>query len=221
MPRSIPFDPGLALGGILHPDRVKALEALAEAQKPSEIANDRLQALIQQNYKIKMIFNQMVNQNVSETALGKLKENMKELREAMVKAAVDLGKKTVQTEFDVKMLKLRGGQTTISTSMESPVDYANSPVSRFPIAFDAIQFDVQYYRVETSADESTAELHNKSEVHARSISAGVSGFLGASASETMTSTVHKTSVEQSSIHKTEATIVLWYVLLLFQFLCLD
>lgn len=207
MANSIPFDPGLALGNILDLSRVESLKAIAEAQKPSTLANDKLNALIAQNYKIDVIYAQMVTMGVSDDDLQEIANNKNELKKAMVDAAIQVGRTAIQTERDITELTLASKQTKISQNIESPIDFSKSSVTRFPLSFDSIKFDVQYISMERSQDNSTA--------HASSVanSTGMSlGYYKMTASTSLSQSVNETALAQSSHHKIEGTIVITYVL---------
>ena len=53
MPQSIPFDPSLTLGNIVHPEKIKALQAVDEAQQPINLAQEKLNSWRTKSKKFK------------------------------------------------------------------------------------------------------------------------------------------------------------------------
>eukprot|EP00548_Thalassiothrix_antarctica_P020873 CAMPEP_0194183722 /NCGR_PEP_ID=MMETSP0154-20130528/33467_1 /TAXON_ID=1049557 /ORGANISM="Thalassiothrix antarctica, Strain L6-D1" /LENGTH=106 /DNA_ID=CAMNT_0038900865 /DNA_START=121 /DNA_END=437 /DNA_ORIENTATION=+ len=81
----------------------------------------------------------------------------------MAKAAGDWALKVVLAQQAIKFLKssflgslLGHGQTQIGANVESPVDFERSKVIPFPMSFDSLKFDVQYFRNEEQDDTTHA-----------------------------------------------------------------
>jgi len=86
---SIPADPSLVLGNIVQPWHIIQLQAIAKLQDPVDLATDRLNNLTMSNYKIRMIYHQMVAMKVDIFALEKINDEVLELKKEMTKAAIE------------------------------------------------------------------------------------------------------------------------------------
>mmetsp|Transcript_30061 Transcript_30061/g.45803 ORF Transcript_30061/g.45803 Transcript_30061/m.45803 type:complete len:499 (-) Transcript_30061:154-1650(-) len=203
MANSIPYDPTLVLGNILETERITALQEIAEAQKPSDLANDKFNAMVTQNYKIGMIYNQMISMGIPSEKMLELSEKKNEMKTKMSGAAVELAKAIIATEQKTTELKLKFSQTQISKSIESPIDYENCTVNTFNLSFDAIKFDVQYVRNESNKEDTEAGASNETTSVGASLRA-----LATTASTAFTDSVAQTSLSQHSNHKIEGTIVI-------------
>mmetsp|Transcript_14923 Transcript_14923/g.21991 ORF Transcript_14923/g.21991 Transcript_14923/m.21991 type:complete len:498 (-) Transcript_14923:36-1529(-) len=202
---SIPADPGIVLGNIIQPWRVIQLQAIAKLQNPVDLANDRLNNLITSNYKLRMIYHQMVNMNIDLKSLAKLEAEMAVMKHEMANAAIDLGNQTMIAEKAIRIMKAKlFSRTKISKEVESPIDYKLSQVEKFPLSFDSLKFDVQFFQVQKSADSSTA--------HATSISAYVGASYSASGQPSMgaeaAASAHATTMSQVTTNALDSTIVI-------------
>mmetsp|Transcript_12092 Transcript_12092/g.18653 ORF Transcript_12092/g.18653 Transcript_12092/m.18653 type:complete len:505 (+) Transcript_12092:127-1641(+) len=200
---SIPYDPTLVLGNIVDLERIEVLMQQAEAQKPQVQANDKLNTLLLSSYKMEMIYNQMISMGVSREVLVELSEEKEKLKGALADAAVELATATIEAEEKVTQLKIAASQQKIGFHVESPLDYKQSKVTKFPLSFDSLKFDVQYFRQESNVDSSSARSDAMSQHVGASMQALGNGF-SASASHSSTSM----SQEANSRHEIEGTIVI-------------
>lgn len=201
---SIPFDPTLVLGQIVQPEKIDQLMQIADLQKPTINANDRLNNLIASDYKLKMIYNQMVNLNVDMESLEKIQEEKAKLKQETAKAAVDYAEAVIETETAVRAAKDAMGQTQISKQIESPIDFAQSEVKPFPLSYDSLKFDVQFFQ--------TLDSDDSAEAHAQSISkhvgAAFSAYVVPSVQVDMVNSAHDTVMSQTATSGLEGTIVI-------------
>mmetsp|Transcript_20903 Transcript_20903/g.31663 ORF Transcript_20903/g.31663 Transcript_20903/m.31663 type:complete len:499 (+) Transcript_20903:110-1606(+) len=200
---SIPYDPGLVLGNLVDPARIEHLMDIAAAQQPMNAANDRLNNLMQANYKIGMITNQMVSMNVSVAALLKLKKEQKNLKKEMAKAAMLFSKETISAERKVRELKKNAPQNQISMNIETPMDYVQSAIAPFDIAFDTLSFDVQYFQKNEATDSIESFSRQVSAHGSRSES-----WWGENNSQTFAGSMNSQMVAQQKNSELEGTIVI-------------
>lgn len=200
---SIPFDPGLVLGNLVAPERIEHLMAIADAEKPMNAANDRMNNLIQANYKIGMITNQMVTMNVSVDALTKLRKEEKNLKKEMAKAAMVFARETIKSERKVRALKKGGAQTQISMNIETPMCYVQSEMKPFDISFDSLKFDVQYFQKNAAVD-SVESFSRQISSHAANSEGGWHG----SQSNSFAGSVNEQMMAQQKNSELEGTIVI-------------
>mmetsp|Transcript_12868 Transcript_12868/g.18905 ORF Transcript_12868/g.18905 Transcript_12868/m.18905 type:complete len:500 (+) Transcript_12868:166-1665(+) len=201
---SIPADPTLVLGMIIQPEKIDQLMQIADLQKPVNNANDRLNNLIASDYKLQMIYNQMVNLNVDLESLEKLDDEKLRLKAETAKAAIDYAEEVIKSEAAVREAKDKMSQMQISRQIESPIDFKQSKIEQFPLSFDSLKFDVQFFQSLDSDDSSTA--------HAQSISKHISVAFSAaiipSVSADLVNSAHESVAKQTSSSRLEGTIVI-------------
>ena len=71
MPSTIPFDPSLVLGNIADPGKIAALEAVAEAKRPIDLAQDDLNSLIATERSLAITLQELINMQVDSKDLSK------------------------------------------------------------------------------------------------------------------------------------------------------
>eukprot|EP00547_Thalassionema_nitzschioides_P013192 CAMPEP_0194260982 /NCGR_PEP_ID=MMETSP0158-20130606/45790_1 /TAXON_ID=33649 /ORGANISM="Thalassionema nitzschioides, Strain L26-B" /LENGTH=244 /DNA_ID=CAMNT_0039001087 /DNA_START=88 /DNA_END=822 /DNA_ORIENTATION=+ len=200
---SIPYDPTLILGNMVDVKRIEVLKQQAEAQKPMIRANDKLNALTASSYKMAMIYNQMVSMGVSLKVLVELSEEKEKLKEDMADAAIELGEATIEAEEAVAQIKMAAAQQKIGLYVESPLNYQQSKVKKFPLSFDSLKFDVQYFRKESERDITSAHSDAMSQHVGFVMQAVGSGF-----SLNQSSNASSMSQSANSRHEIEGTIVI-------------
>lgn len=200
---SIPAVPGIALGNIIQPQFIEHLKKLEEAQKPQSLANEKYNELAKSNYKIGMIYKQMVNLGLDEESLEDIAKEQRSLKDEMLNAAIGLIDATIESQDKVMEVQMKAGQTEVTVNAESPVDYKTSQVEPFPLAIDSLEFDVQYFRNERNDDNNAS--HQK-QVNKSVSSAYRNGHEHSSSGSSYTGT--SASVAQISQHEIEGTVVI-------------
>jgi len=195
--RTIPADPGLILGNLISVERIEHLAKIAKAQKPLNTADRKLQNLIQAEYKVGQLYNQMVNFGVRKESLRDISNERSRLKKEMAIAAVNFVRLTVTAEREVR--SLRAEQIMISEQIESPMDYKMSKLGKFNFSFDSLQFDVQYFQKQSM----------DSETYASQISSHVSKLTAVGGSKSVSATSSNATVmNQTENHEIEGTIVI-------------
>ena len=165
MPTTIPYDPSLLLGSIVDQTRIDNLKKIADAQKPIDVAQDKLNAYILQKRSLDMTMQEMINMNVSADGLKDLVDEIEQLKKDMVQAAVAYGKAVIDGEKTIAGLRNTASSTAINEEVESPINYNKSAIKKMPLSSDSMKMDVQYFRLDSNQDSS--------EDHANSIAAYV------------------------------------------------
>eukprot|EP00547_Thalassionema_nitzschioides_P016981 CAMPEP_0194250576 /NCGR_PEP_ID=MMETSP0158-20130606/23427_1 /TAXON_ID=33649 /ORGANISM="Thalassionema nitzschioides, Strain L26-B" /LENGTH=434 /DNA_ID=CAMNT_0038987437 /DNA_START=68 /DNA_END=1369 /DNA_ORIENTATION=+ len=205
---SIPADPGLVLGNIVETWRVEQLQAIAQLQAPVDLANDRLNSLSLSSYKIEMVYQQMVNMRVDVMSLVKIQTEMVALKAEAAEAAIDLAVQVMTSEKAIRSLKAKiFRQTKISEQVESPMNYELSQIQQFPLSFDSMKFDVQFFQVQQTADASTAHASDISAHVASTFQKGGSGG-GVQAGMNAAASAHSTTMAQMNSNSVEGTVVI-------------
>mmetsp|Transcript_27251 Transcript_27251/g.31099 ORF Transcript_27251/g.31099 Transcript_27251/m.31099 type:complete len:507 (+) Transcript_27251:165-1685(+) len=211
---SIPYDPSLVLGQVVEVEKIKNLKAIAEAQLPLDLAQDKLNAMLQTSYKLKMIYLEMKSMRVPRSALDKFNGEIEKLEIDVVTAAVEYAEIARKVYQNVEDLLNQQKQKTISSSIESPINYERSELTSFPLAYDSLEFDVQYFKNESQIEtsESSAESKKTQSVdHSTKKKKGWFGIVTISTTKTRTeknSSSHETALEQSKMSNVEGTVVI-------------
>mmetsp|Transcript_9232 Transcript_9232/g.10537 ORF Transcript_9232/g.10537 Transcript_9232/m.10537 type:complete len:504 (-) Transcript_9232:144-1655(-) len=199
---SIPYDRTLVMGNLVSLQKIKNLMDVAECEKPQLLAEERMQALMLSNYKMKTISLEMENMNVPAEDLEMLNGELRRLKSSVSKAAISLARETIACQNRMFDVLDQQGQKRIGFGVESPMDYSLSKVSQFPLASDTMNFDVQYFSVESRKDSVSAHTSTvTSHIHAK-VGAGIKVDAG------MAMDVRNTMMSQSSQHSLEGTIVI-------------
>ncbi|SCY15044.1 hypothetical protein [Desulfoluna spongiiphila] len=204
MPTSIPYDPSLVLGNIVKPEKIKALEHIATLQKPVDDAQRELNALILAKRSMDMTIQEMMNMNVDAKDLDKVAKQVETLKTSMADAAVDLAKKTIDAQNNIKSARDSQKEDKISATVESPIDYNKSAIKQMPLSSDSMIMDAQYFRFESNNQSS--EAHSSS--IATYVSAQTSGFLEPSYGASVGSSAKSAMESQHANHKLEGTLVI-------------
>ena len=203
MPTTIPYDPSLLLGSIVDQKRIDNLKKIADAQKPIDAAQDKLNAYILQKRSLDMTMQEMINMNVSADGLKELVDEIEQIKKDMVQAAVAYGKAVIDGEKTIADLRNTASSTAINEEIESPIDYNKSAIKKMPLSSDSMKMDVQYFRLDSNQDSS--------EDHANSIAAYVayqsSSIFGAKEGAKLGGSVKTVAANQTSKSNYEGTLV--------------
>mmetsp|Transcript_40581 Transcript_40581/g.46150 ORF Transcript_40581/g.46150 Transcript_40581/m.46150 type:complete len:501 (-) Transcript_40581:38-1540(-) len=200
---SIPYDPSLTLGQVVDLERLENLKKLAAAQKPLDTAYDKLNNVMMTSYKLEMVETEMINLGVEESKLDNFRAGLLNVRKKISAAAINYGRTALDVSKNVELLKNQMAQTKISSQVESPLDYTNCEVQKFPLAYDSLNFDVQYVRNEENKEGASS--------HARQVASMVagatSGYMSRSNSVRATN-INNNVLKQTTSHTIEGTVVI-------------
>ena len=205
MPSTIPFDPSLVLGNIADPGKIEALQKVAEAKRPIDLAQDDLNSLIATERSLAITLQELINMQVDTKSLTKFTTQIDKVKkdlatQAGVYAAAVLtnGPKVQAAKKKVK------GSDSINAEVESPIDWNKSSIKKMDISSDSMSVDAQYIRNENEQDGSDAHASSLA-AHA---SAKVSTIFGPSWGAQCASSVHDSVLSQTSNHSIEGTLII-------------
>ena len=155
MPTSIPFDPSLVLGNIVDPKKITALEAVAVAQKPVNLAQEKLNSLILSKRSLDMTVQEMIQMEIDEKDMAKLTAQVAKTKTAMATAAVDYASVTASAQPAIQKAK-EASSAIISAEVESPIDWNKSAIKKIDISSDSMIMDAQYFRLESESDNTNS-----------------------------------------------------------------
>ena len=200
---SIPYDPSLALGMIIEPEKINQLKAIAEAQNPINLSREKVNALLRQKLSLDMLMQELSTLKVKEEQVTKVSQEIDKLNEAIGDAAIELSENVLTAEQAIAQLKSQQGQKQISSAVQSPVDFAASQLKPMPISSDTMSMDVQYFRFQRNADSN----ENHSRKVASFVGGSVGDFFGNSVSAKVSGQANKAVTRSQSNHELLGTLV--------------
>ena len=203
MPQSIPFDPSLTLGNIVHPEKITALQAVDDAQQPINLAQEKLNSLILAKRSLDMTVQQMIQMQVTGDPMKKLITQVNTLKTDMAAAAGEYAAATVTALPKVQKAQ-EASSKIISVDVESPIDWNKSSTKQLDLSSDTMIMDAQYFRFESEKDDTNA--------HASSIASYVSGqvssIFGPTYAAQASGASHNAAISQASNHEIQGTLVI-------------
>lgn len=136
---TIPYDSSITLGNIVDPAKIKLLEEISKQEAPIDIAEDKMNSLIEFRRSIDNTIQELKSMNIDT---DKLVQKSEEIGYKIVEAAekyanIKLANKTAIQELREK--------ETVSGSYESPLDYNRTEVKQMPLSVDSMNMNVQYF----------------------------------------------------------------------------
>ncbi|RBL89309.1 hypothetical protein [Chitinophaga flava] len=140
MPTTIPYDPSLVLGSIVHSEVLKNLQELSAVQAPIDAAQDSLNSLISVRRSLDMTVQELTNLNVDATdIIGEIST----LNTQIANAGKDYAKSWVDNIAKIKELK--GKQQAVHVEYESPVDFNRTQIKNMALSADSLKLEAQYF----------------------------------------------------------------------------
>ena len=140
MPTSIPYDPSLVLGNLVHPERLKVIEQIAAAQAPVDAAEDQLNSYLAMMRSTDMTIAELNGMNIDTKPLTASKNT---LSKNIAKAASDYIKAFMDAQKKIQPLRAKIG--TVHDEYESPIDYNKTELKKMPLSADSMKLNAQYF----------------------------------------------------------------------------
>lgn len=198
MPSTIPYDPSLVLGQIVHPAKLENIEQIAKLQAPADAAEDELNSLLSLRRSLDMTSQELLNLGIQSQDLYAATEDV---NKQVAEAAKNYAKAKLAAEKAIQPLKAK--ISMISADVESPIDYNKSEIKALPIAADSLKMNVQYF----SYDENS----QTSSTHAATVSRFVADetkYLGDDFSAEASATAAAQTNSQHERHSLAGTLVI-------------
>ena len=202
MPTSIPYDPRLILGNLIHPDDIQKLIKVSEIEAPVNKAQDDLNNSIMAKRKLDMTLQEMIEMNVPQDSLNEFTKEIDEVGNSIVANATKYGAAVVAAQ---KQLTTDGTYNIQMQEVpESPIDWNKSAIKQLDLSSDTMIVDAQYLRNEEEQDGSQAHADSV----ATTVSATISSIFGPKYSSTAAASVKKSVLNQQSKHSIAGTLVI-------------
>lgn len=198
MPTTIPYDPSLALGNIVHPDTLAVMLEISKAQAPIDAAQDALNSMISMKRSLDMTSQELLNMHIDSSELRKESEDV---GKQIAQAAAEYAKVRIKQEQVIQPLKAK--TQSLHADVESPLDYTATQIKKMPLSADSLKMEAQYF----SFDENKQSAQNTIATIKAFVSDSTS-FLGDEFS-TQASTAAATQVsKQVETHDVAGTLVI-------------
>ena len=207
MPRSIPYDPSLELGGIVPEAHIQALEGVSAKQGEVDGALAQLNSFMMLKRKLEMTAAELVSIGIPVTNLQTRMESVShEIEEAATRYA------EVCTANLPEIARMRASLPGVSEHYESPLDYGRSMIKKLPLSSDSMEMDAQFFTFEATNKHSK---HSKDGGPDEAIAAMKSFVsmasmknLGKDRSEQMASSVASQTTHQMNEHGLQGTLLI-------------
>lgn len=166
MPSTIPYDPSLILGNLVHPDAIAILEEISTLQAAVDGAEDDLNASLQLKNSLGLTIQELTDLAVNTDNLTK---KMTEVDATIVTNAGAYADAVIKNMPDIQ--KMKKTIRNVHQSPESPIDYNQSQIKIMPLAADSLKMNVQYFSFASEAEG------------AQSVISKIGGFVSGTLSE--------------------------------------
>jgi len=204
MATSIPFDPSLVLGNLIHENDIKNLQKIVDAEEPANSAQNQLNNAILTKRKLDMTLQEMVEMNVPPESLLEYKKSIDEIDKQIVSYATDYGQKAITSQKAVASLRGDGGNIKITEMPESPIDWNKSAIKQMPLSSDSLLVDAQYLSNEEEDDNDQSHASKVGVTVGHTVNMIFGPKYAAQASHSAASA----TLSQTSKHKVVGTLVI-------------
>lgn len=143
MPSTIPYDPGLVLGQIIHTSKIDGLKRRAEIQKKKDAAENDLQQTILAKNKLTMIQKELVSMGVGQDKMDELKSQIESLDGQLVAKAGAYATASIDAAKMESEETNAQEQKQINEEPESPIDFSASQLMQLDLSSDTMTMNVQ------------------------------------------------------------------------------
>ncbi len=153
MPTTIPYDPSLVLGNIVHSEVLQNLIEISKVQAPIDAAQDSLSSLISVRRSLDMTVQELMNLNIP---VDDILQELNVINKDIETAGKDYAKAWVDNVGKIKELKSK--QLAIHEDYESPVDYNRTQIKNMPLSADSLKMEAQYFMFDENEETSKSTL---------------------------------------------------------------
>lgn len=198
MVQSIPYDPSMVLGSIVHKSEIDVLLEISSVLGEIESCERKLNNMIMLRRKLKMTMDDMVNMEIN---VDKMAEKLVEVSEMVTVAANELADKAMENY--PKVTELESQKNGMSAGIESPIDYSKSELKRLELAADTLELDCQYFSWDKNEERSGSSMSAFS-----AFTSASAGGLGWKASGTASTSASEQVSSQRKNHDIDGTLVI-------------
>jgi hypothetical protein len=195
---SIPYDPSLSLGSVVHPELFAKLSEIAKAQAPIDAAQEALNSLISLKTSLDMTARELLDLGVNTDQVHNESEGV---GTKISDAAVHYARTRVSQEKEIQAIKASLGKYHME--VESPVDFMRSRIKPMPLSSDSLRLDAQYFSCDENKQGATNTLAS-----IKSFVAKETSVLGMGVSQQLSTAASSQAANQYQNHDISGTLVL-------------
>ena len=175
MPSSIPYDPSLVLGSIVHPEVIDRVIKISNIQAKADAAQRKLndELALKRSLDLTLVELTSMQQFSADALVNGQDENPERAQvKALRKKIADVKKNVFQYANDyadakttslVEVAKVMNadadkegsdGTGMVQAEMESPIDYVKTAIKKMPFAADSMTMDAQYFNFDRNSQSS-------------------------------------------------------------------
>ncbi len=204
MATSIPYDPSLVLGNLVHEDDITTLTDIAKLEEPVNAAQNQLNDAISTKHKLDMTLQEMLEMNVPVDKLDDFKKSIDSVGDQITDRAAKYGEAVITFQSSKEGKEAAGGNIKLTEMPESPIDWNKSAIKKMALSSDSMIVDAQYVKNEEENDSSGAHANSV----AVSASSTFSSLWGPKVSASAAASVKKAVLNQTNKHKVAGTLVI-------------
>ena len=198
MPSTIPYDPSLALGNLVDPKALVALEKISDLQEPADKAEDALNGQISLKRSLDMTVQELIDMGVDP---GDVIKESEKVGKAITKAANTYAKAKVDSLTAISKVKQDG---IVHGTLESPIDYNKTGFKTdLPLSADSLRLNAQYFSYDENMQESATIATSVKSFVSESVD-----WLGDSVKSSQAASAQSQINSQYSRHKLSGTLVI-------------
>ncbi|MBR9919259.1 MAG: hypothetical protein GYB31_00365 [Bacteroidetes bacterium] len=197
MPSTIPYDPSIVIGNLVHPEDLKRLQQIGDNLADADQKEAELNNLIALKRSIDMTVQELVDMSIDPKDLIKQSQDV---GKDITKAAVEYAKAKVKGEKANAKIK---GKSLVQNSVESPIDYNRTDIKYMPLAADSMKLNAQYFSFDENMQDSKTQASSVKAFVSESVS-----WLGDNVSSQASASVQTQMNSQYSRHSISGTLVI-------------
>jgi hypothetical protein len=199
MPTTIPYDPSLTLGNIVHPDAMSVLLEISKQQAPIDAAQERMNSMIEMKRSLEMTVEELVNMKIDP---GELRKQCDEVGKQVSDAAIDYAKVRIEQEKVIQPLKAK--VQAVHSDAESPIDYVRTQIrTDMPLAADSLKMDAQYFSFDENDQDADSTISS-----IKTFVSGATRTLGVKISAQASAAAADQVSRQLEAHDVQGTLVI-------------
>ena len=159
MPSSVPYDhPSLVIGNIVDTRVLDIQTQIGNAQSVIDAAQQKMNSFIAMKRSIEMTKSELIDMKVDVSGL---KADIQKIDQDLSKSASEYLDARLKGEAKIQKLREKLSSLTLSKTLESPLDFAQSKLISQPFYSESLKLDAQYFSFESNLqDDITSNIES-------------------------------------------------------------
>lgn len=134
--------PSLVLGGVVDQQLLNCVQQMAKSASAIDAAQQKLNSYLMMKRSLAMTINELVDMAID---VSELQDKLTGVDKAITTTASEYISTRLQAEEVIQQQREQLAKVSVSSTLESPVDFATSSLKRLPLAADSLKLDAQYF----------------------------------------------------------------------------